>query len=190
MGLPDVSTFVATTVSKHSGGAGALMGVLERAEFATWYRELHPRVLAALTIAAGSSEVAADATAEAFLRAYERWDRVRVMASPGGWLYQVGLNTVRRRARRLLREHDVLQRAVGRESSAPAALQPEVWDAVRALPARQRAAVALRYVLDLPEAEVGALMGVTRGAVSSYLTTARRTLATSLAIEIEESHHG
>lgn len=166
------------------------MGVTERAEFATWYQDLHPRVLAALTIAAGSSEVAADATSEAFLRAYVRWDHVRVMASPNGWLYQVALNLVRRRARRLLREHDVLRRAAPRETVAPDALQPEVWDAVRALPARQRTAVALRYVLDLPEAEVGVVMGVTRGAASSYLTTARRTLATSLAIELEETHHG
>jgi DNA-directed RNA polymerase specialized sigma24 family protein len=93
--------------------------MLEREEFATWYREQHPRVLAALTIVAGSTDVAADATAAA----------------------------------------------------APSALQPEVWAAVRGLPDRQRTAVALRYVLDLPEAEVAALMGITRGAASSYLTS-------------------
>lgn len=174
--------------------------MLEREGFAGWYREQHPRVLAALTIVAGSADVAADATAEAFVRAYERWDRVRTMGSPGGWLYRVALNVVRRRARRLGRERDLVRRAVLRTalpapatSTAPSALQPEVWAAVRALPDRQRTAVALRYVLDLPEAEVAALMGITRGAASSYLTTARHTLATRLATDdprFEETHHG
>lgn len=170
-----------------------------RAEFTDWYREEHPRVLAALTIVAGSPDVAADAAAEAFVRAYERWDRVQAMGSPGGWLYRVALNVVRRRARRTTLERNLLRRTTHPAAAAsvtPSALQPEVWDAVRALPDRQRAAVALRYVLDLPEAEVAALMGVTRGAVSSYLATARRTLATRLARDFaddppfEEIHHG
>jgi len=174
----------------------------ERAEFASWYREQHPRVLGALTIVAGSTDVAADATAEAFVRAYERWDRVRAMDSPGGWLYRVALNVVRRRARRLGAERDVLRRAAQRTAppapapSVPSSLEPEVWEAVRALPDRQRTAIALRYVLDLPEAEVAALMGVTRGAASSYLSTARRRLAIRLAISpvedpcFEEARHG
>ena len=171
--------------------------MLEREEFAAWYREQHPRVLAALTIVAGSIDVAADATAEAFVRAYERWDRVRTMGSPGGWLYRVALNVVRRRARRRSLEQDLLRRtartAAPAAASAPSALQPEVWEAVRALPDRQRTAVALRYVLDLPEAEVAALMGITRGAASSYLTAARRTLAVALAADdawFEETRHG
>ena len=68
-----------------------------------------------------------------------------------------------------------------------------MWEAVRSLPERQRTAVALRYVLDLPEAEVAALMGITRGAASSYLTAARRTLAVALAADdawFEETRHG
>jgi len=36
---------------------------------------------------------------------------------------------------------------------------PALWAAVRALPPRQRAAVALRYVSDLPYAQVGRVMG-------------------------------
>jgi RNA polymerase sigma-70 factor (ECF subfamily) len=170
----------------------------ERAEFASWYREQHPRLLAALTVVAGSADVAADATSEAFVRAYERWDRVRGMDSPDGWLYRVALNVVRRRARRLGFERDLLRRTTPRPSaeSAPSALHPEVWEAVRALPDRQRAAVGLRYLLDLREAEVAALMGVTRGAASSYLTTARRTLAARLSTDLaddpwfKETHHG
>src|SRR5215475_11668319 len=97
-------------------------------DFGAWYREEHPRVLAALTVAAGSTDVAADATSDAFVRAYERWDRVRAMASPGGWLYKVALNNVRRRARRQTLERELLRRAP-RPDVVPEALDPGVWTA-------------------------------------------------------------
>jgi RNA polymerase sigma factor (sigma-70 family) len=149
-------------------------------DFDAWYQEQHPRVLGALTVASGSADIAAEATDEAFVRAYERWDRVRRMASPGGWLYRVALNYLRRRFRRQTLEQQLLRRQAP-ETVAPASLDPHVWDAVRSLPRRQRTAVALRYVLDLPEAEVARLMGVSRGAASASLTTARRRLEDLLA---------
>jgi RNA polymerase sigma factor (sigma-70 family) len=152
-----------------------------RTDFDAWYRAEHPRVVAALTVAVGSSDVAADATAEAFVRAYERWDRVRRMSSPGGWLYRVALNVARRRARRLRLEQDLLRRAGPPPAPPPSALHPEVWEAVTSLTPRQRAAVALRYVLDLTEAEVAQVMGITRGAASAHLVAARQRLAGLLA---------
>jgi RNA polymerase sigma factor (sigma-70 family) len=163
--------------------------MLGPSDFGAWYREEHPRVLAALTVASGRADVAREATDEAFVRAYERWERVRRMASPGGWLYRVALNDLRRRCRRQAIERELLRRRrPGDEAApAPAALEPHVWEAVRALPLRQRTAVALRYVLDLPEAEVARLMGVTRGAVSATLTTARRRLESLLAEPAAES---
>lgn len=85
-------------------------------QFDTWYREEYPRVLAALTVVIGNGDVAADATAEAFVRAYERWDRVSRMLSPGGWLYRVALNVARRRARRLSLERELLRPRSRREN--------------------------------------------------------------------------
>lgn len=155
-------------------------------DFEDWYLREHPRVVAALTVTSGDAEVAVEATDEAFVRAYERWSRVRRMGSPGGWLYRVALNVLRRRIRRRAREQALLRRLpfVGPPSpdgaAVPAALDAHVWDAVRQLAPRQRTAVALRYVLDLPETEVARVMGVSRGAVSASLTTARRHLETAL----------
>jgi RNA polymerase sigma-70 factor (ECF subfamily) len=145
------------------------------ADFGGWYQTSYPRVVTTLTIAAGSVEVAEDVTAEAFVRAYERWDRVRRMASPDGWLYRVALNLLRRRGRRLALERDLLRRAEP-PAASPEVMAPEVWDAVRSLTPRQRTAVALRYVLDLPEAEVAQVMGVAVGTASATLATARRRL--------------
>jgi len=156
----------------------------EPPDFDAWYEEQHPLVLAALTVASGRPDVAAEATDEAFVRAYERWDRVRRMASPGGWLYKVALNDLRRRTRRQAVERELFRRhrpPAEAEAPTPPALTDHVWDAVRSLPARQRTAVALRYILDLPEGEVAQVMGVTRGAASASLATARRRLETLLA---------
>jgi DNA-directed RNA polymerase specialized sigma24 family protein len=66
-------------------------------------------------------------------------------------------------------------------AESPAAPAPEVWDAVASLPSRQRTAVALRYILDLPEAEVAKVMKVSRGSASASLTAARRRLEGLLA---------
>jgi RNA polymerase sigma-70 factor (sigma-E family) len=44
-----------------------------------------------------------------------------------------------------------------------------LWQALGRLPARQRAAIVLRYYLDLPEAEVARLLGVPVGTVKSLV---------------------
>ena len=43
-----------------------------------------------------------------------------------------------------------------------------VLDAMRALPDRQREVLALRYYLDLSEADIAATLGISRGAVKSH----------------------
>lgn len=144
-------------------------------DFERWYRGEHPNLLAALTWVSGNPDVALEATDEAFARALERWERVRAMDSPGGWLYRVGLNLVRRGARRAARE----ERTVGahwRPDHLPAPAG-EIWAVVQELPPRQRTAVVLRYLLDLREREVAAIMRVSPGTVASTLAAARTRLA-------------
>jgi RNA polymerase sigma-70 factor (ECF subfamily) len=63
----------------------------------------------------------------------------------------------------------------------------EVWDLVRALPERQRVAIVLRYVADLTEPDIAAVMGIARGTVASTLASARDRLGEALtASELEE----
>ena len=52
--------------------------------------------------------------------------------------------------------------------------------AVRQLPARQRAAVVLHYFVDLPVADVAALLGCAPGTVKSQLHDARSALEQAL----------
>jgi DNA-directed RNA polymerase specialized sigma24 family protein len=148
-------------------------------DFVSWYERTHSRLLAAVTVLIGDVALAEDVVAEAFARALERWDRVKDMDSPAGWAYQVALNAARRARRRQAFERRVLaqQRPV---DVTPPPGDPDLWAAVWALPPRQRQAIALRYVADLPEAEVASLMGAAPGTVAATLHQARRRLAERL----------
>lgn len=151
--------------------------------FDDWYRAYHPVLVAALTVVAGDGSVAHDAADEALVRAYERWSRVQATSSPEAWTYAVGVNFLRRRARRAALEATLLRRTPP-PSSTPG-LPPDVWDAVRQLPKRQREAIALRYVLDLSEAQVADAMGVAPGTASATLVSARKALAVLLHDDVE-----
>lgn len=164
--------------------------------FAAWYRREHPRVLAVLAVTGGNLDAAKEATAEAFARAFERWDSVSAMASPAGWTYRVSLNELRRAIRRSRREM-VLLRAQRPSDVLPVGDdRADVWEAVRQLPQRQRTAVALRYVADMTEQAIADVMDVRVGTVSATLHTARKRLAELLGdtpegdTETRDASHG
>jgi RNA polymerase sigma factor (sigma-70 family) len=157
--------------------------------FERWYREEHRRVLAACVAMCGDLEVAVEATDEAFSRALGRWDRVASMDSPGAWVCTVAMNCVRRALRHRRRE---LLRPPRRPSvvETPSS-SPELWEAVRSLPLRQRTAVVVRYVGDFSEVEIAQAMGVARGTVAATLFAARTALAKTLGDTVmdEEGHY-
>ena len=148
-------------------------------DFEHWYPGEHGRLFASLLALSGDRELAADATDEALSRALQHCDRVGRMESPGGWTYRVAVNVLRRLARRRALERRFLRRLARPHVVSPPA--GEVWDVVRSLPERQRTAVVLRYVADLPESDIATAMGVTRGTVASTLADARAALAEWLA---------
>ena len=153
---------------------------MDVADFEPWYRSEHDRVVNSLFLISGSVDAAREATDEAFARAAARWARVRRMDSPAGWTFRVALNALRSEMRRRGREADAHRRTGVDDPFIAQSPDPDLWRAVHALPDRQRAAVVLRYVADLPEAEIAAALGVTRGTVASNLFHARESLAAAL----------
>lgn len=125
--------------------------------------------------------MAEEVTAEAFVRALERWERVSEMRSPGGWVHRVAMNLLRRRMRRRRLEEVLLRGRVDVPPGSPV-VDPALWQAVRALPARMREAVSLRYIADLTEAEVAERMGIAPGTVAATLHRARGKLAAELEL--------
>lgn len=147
--------------------------------FDEFYRDLRPRVVASVAAITGRPSLAPDCADEAFTRAYERWDRVRAMESPAGWVHATALNEARRRLRRAAHERRLLRRlAVTTAAQAPPPDWPlELWDRLRELPDRERQAMVLRHVGDLSTAGVAAAMGTTEGTARATLHRARSRLA-------------
>jgi RNA polymerase sigma-70 factor (ECF subfamily) len=146
---------------------------MDDVDFSAWYEDEHPRVLGVLCALSGELDVAREATDEAFVRAFAKWERVRKMDSPGGWTYRVALNELRRSLRKHARERAVRTKE---HTQLVPMTDPDLWDLVRRLPERQRFAVVLRYVADLPEQAIADVMGVTRSTAASTLTQARDRL--------------
>src|SRR5438552_17991899 len=84
-------------------------GVTERSaesasgSFEDFFRAEHARLLRALFLVAGNEQEAEELTQEAFLKVWERWDRVRGLDDPTGYLYRTAMNAFRSRYRRTVR---------------------------------------------------------------------------------------
>jgi len=152
------------------------MNVTRNIDFDVWYRREYSRVLAAVHVAQ-----AADATDEAFVRALERWDDVLRMTSPTGWVIRVAANITKRsrwrsgKSRQLLTTH---ARAEGEFDHYP---DLDLWKELGALTSRQRLALALRYVEDLPQSVVAEVLGVAPGTAAATLHQARSQLRSNIS---------
>jgi RNA polymerase sigma factor (sigma-70 family) len=118
------------------------------------------------------------------LRAYRDWSKVGTLERPGAWIRRVLINLAIDHARRRQRERRALIRlepAPPLELSDPTSAR--FWAAVRQLPERQRAAVALHYLDDLAVDEIAEILDVSAGTVKTSLFKARQTLARTLPAE-------
>ena len=140
------------------------LGAVFDANAAALYRTI-------LAYTGGRGDLAEDAVAEAFARAAAQ--PTSKLRDPVAWLYRSAFNAANDELRREKRSgsHDAAPREV--------VALPEVaglFDALRTLPLRERAAMVLFYVLDLPVAEVAARMGVAAPTVRVHLMRGRRRL--------------
>jgi RNA polymerase sigma-70 factor (ECF subfamily) len=167
--VPDARRRPAPTVAVLPAAAGA---------FTDFYRESRPRVVRALALTLGDTDLAAEATDEAMTRACQRWDQVHIMANPGGWVYRVGLNWARSvlRRRRLNRQ-PLYQPSVG----APEIGEPAVHRALAELSVDHRAVVVCRYLLGWTVEETANALDMPVGTVKSRLNRASKQLAARLA---------
>lgn len=148
--------------------------------FEAWYLVVAPRVRRALIVAAGDEALGAEASDEAFVRAFARWSRVSRMSNPDGWVFRVAVNQLRRRSRikEVVFPHGSLPEREVTETEV--AIRVDLMLAVAALPPRARQAFALRCIADLSEVETAEVMGVTAGTVSRLVHDARSRLRAQL----------
>ena len=145
--------------------------------FEDFYHREYPAMVALAFALTRSRAAAEDLAQEAMTRAFRRWDDVAGYDNPGTWVRRVTINLCSNGARKLASE----ARARLRLGPAPAVSPPaepfdEVWDAVRRLPAKQRAAVALHYLEDRPVAEVADILDCEESTARVHLHRGRATL--------------
>lgn len=162
---------------------GALADVLDdEAVFRAWYDVALPRVYGYLFNRCGRDrDVAEELTQQTFVDAYRSQGRSSA-EDPLAWVIGVARHRLADHFRAIERRERGALRLLTRSSQPTVAwlgeVEPEgvLVDAVRRLPAAQRAAITLRYIDDLPVREVAALLGRSEGAVESLLSRARETL--------------
>lgn len=134
-------------------------------------------LLKLMCVVTGSYQEAEDVTQEAFLRVWERWDRVSMMEGPTGYLYRTAFNVFKSRARRAA---VAARRALGAGPERDAFVDAEdrhmVTRALAGLPPRKRAAMMLTDVLGYTSEEAGSLLGIRGSTVRALTFQGRRAL--------------
>jgi RNA polymerase sigma factor (sigma-70 family) len=116
-----------------------------------------------LLATAGPNE-ADDAFQETFIAALRAYPRLRAQSNLRAWVLTIAQHKALDAHRARGRRPQPIAERDGREGAAPSAQEQllaregELWQAVAALPERQRSAIALRFVADLPHREIAAAM--------------------------------
>ena len=141
--------------------AACLSGVI-----ADLYRAHMPAATRLAYLLTGDRTAAEDVAQDAFLRAASRLGALRDEAAFPAYLHRAVVNASRNRARRLsLERRHAVPAHEGVDTLPDLATRDGLWHALQRLPHRQRAALVLRFYLDLPEAEVAQRLGCRPGTV-------------------------
>jgi RNA polymerase sigma-70 factor (sigma-E family) len=136
---------------------------------------------------------------DAFVAVHRRWEGIRDPQSALAYLRRAVVNGSRSRLRHLkvVRTHAERQPPPADVRGADEELletsrREAVMEALAALPRRQREVLALRYYVDLSEADIAETLGISRGAVKSHASrgaaSLRESLADHLADNLEDPH--
>jgi RNA polymerase sigma-70 factor (ECF subfamily) len=155
-----------------AGGPGSFEGFFEAERV---------RLFKILFVITGSRPEAEDISQEAFLKVWERWERVGALDDPAGYLHRTAMNVFRDRYRRAVL---AVKRAT---RGAPV---PDAYEAVEAraiaasvlgsLTPRQRAAIVLTEALGYSAEEAGRLLGIKGSTVRALHFQARSALKDSM----------
>jgi RNA polymerase sigma-70 factor (sigma-E family) len=149
----------------------------ERAAISELFNK-HYRSLVGLAFLVTTDEaVAEDLAQEAFLRLWRMWDRLDDSEAAIGYLRSTVTNLGRSWLRRRLVSRRKLRLIGSHVQVEPDVSQrTEVIDALRRLPSRQRACIALRYFEGLTEKDTADVLDISVGTVKSQTHKALQRL--------------
>ena len=149
-------------------------------DFDEFFAQHYRGVVAALKLAVVDQSLAEDAAQEAFVRALRRWRTVGRLDRPATWVYVVAMREARRQVRRRASEPTDMGKGTMVDVAEAVTEGLPLREAMARLPPRQREAVTLRFLADLPVADIARAMGCRQGTVKSTLHAALANLRVEL----------
>ena len=155
--------------------------------FETFFEQQYTNLLKAMYLVTGNRHEAEEITQDAFVRALERWDRVRKADNRAGYLYRIAVNLYRSKLRRLARgarktpkptpDADPFEAADDRDA---------VGRAMTSLSEGQREALVMVEWLGMTDEEAAAVLGISPVTVRVRRHRARANLRPLLQMADEE----
>lgn len=182
-------------------GSHTVLAPVERSagvDFEQYVTDSRQRLFRFAVVLSGDTVLAGDLVTDVLGRAFERWHQVGAARDPHAYVRRMIVNEFvswqRRRARTAPHPEigqlaDLRASRLGMSAPDPGDVQAErsaLLDDLARLPARQRAAIVLRFYEDLDDDDIAAVLGCRVGTVRSSIS---RGLAT-LRITTTTSHEG
>ena len=154
------------------------------------FRAHHRRLVGLASLLVDDQGTAEDVVQEAFAGLYRRWWQLHDPHAAVAYLNRAVVNGGRDHLRHGRRATASLLRMTPRSEALPSAEHDAVeheeadrmWQAITALPPRQRQVIVLRYYLDQSEAEIADTLGVSRGSVKRHASRGLAALARCLGV--------
>lgn len=143
----------------------------------------HWRDVARLAAALAGAQDGPDVAQQAWTQALANYSSLSHARNLRGWLLTITARVATDFRRAQGRSPTTVSTPPEGGSQDPFPLDEQLWALVRELPERQRIAVALRYGLDQPHAEVARQLGTTTNASRRLVSDALRTLRQGLESE-------
>lgn len=145
-------------------------------EFDDFVRARGTALVRLARLLAGDRHRGEDLAQEVLAQAFVRWASIRAMDAPEAYLRRMLVNAAisrgRKRSSRELVVADTGDPVSRQDLGAEVAERDRMWNHVRRLPAKQRAAVVLRYYEDLDDASIAALLNCSPNTVRSQVKRA------------------
>jgi RNA polymerase sigma-70 factor (sigma-E family) len=151
------------------------------ADFTAWVADHHRPLLDFAQLVAGDASTGEDLLQIALARAYLRWSKLSAHDEhPLGYVRRIIVNENASLWRLAWKRRERSTGSLPEAGTVDPASIDTTWAMVKALPARQRAAVALRFYADLSVTETAEMMGCSVGAVKTHTTRALAKLREAL----------
>jgi RNA polymerase sigma factor (sigma-70 family) len=146
-------------------------------DFHAFFQEEHRGLLKTLHFVTGNRADASDLMQDAFLKLWERWDRIDTIEDPRAYLFRVALNGSKMRARAARRaSRRVVPLGVVHDPFDDVELREDVRRMLLTLTPRQRIALVLLDLYGYGSEDAARIMGIRPSTVRALATQGRAVL--------------